>query len=301
MRRLEAGRKPERKTKDSMPPARDSMDNFKLESDRIIGERLVIVKRKINNGDFASAKKNIGKIFDIEPKNKYAISMLAKLYLKMGDIEKAEEVFHENKSRNNNYLYNAMIVGYGKTKKHEKAKEVFAEAVDKGIADVYSYNSMIDMYCDELELEKVMKLFNEAVELELANSYTYNRTIYTCARVIEEMPRDDRSKIDEIIKEAEQVFDKADEAGVVNGHTYTSLLAVYSNIRNKGACMELLFEAIRKRLDTPSAYKKVLYACGRIGDTRGVKYVYRLAKKNRMATKELKDRADRFVSYQEEK
>ena len=58
MRRVGADRR-----RDSMPPERDSLDVFKPEPEGIVIPKIISrVKRKIKNGDFTSAKKNLGKI-----------------------------------------------------------------------------------------------------------------------------------------------------------------------------------------------------------------------------------------------
>lgn len=298
MRQFGAKGKPERRTRESIPPLRDSLNGFKPDPDETTSYEVILlrVKRKIENGDFASAKKNLGKILESDPKNRYAITMLARLYFKIGDIEKAEETFNENKASNNIFLYNTMLVGYGKAEEDEKAEEVFREVVGKGIADVYSYNSMIDMHGHRFELEEVRELFNEAVELGIANPYTYNRMIYTCARVVEIVEKMHKK---EIVEEARLAFDRAVEEGLANEHTYTSMLGVYSNVGKSRLGMELLRKAIEKGFDTPIAYKKVFYAYVRVKDNKGAESVYLLAKKNGKGAEELKKRLDRFMSYQE--
>lgn len=278
MRRVGADRR-----RDSMPPERDSLDVFKPEPEGIVIPKIISrVKRKIKNGDFTSAKKNLGKILDAEPKNMYALVLLSKVYFKTGEIEKAEEVFCENKVTGNIFLYNVMITGHGKIKNRERAEEIFNEAVDKGIVDSYSYNIWIDMHCEELEIDTVRKLFHEAVEIGIANAYTYNRMIYCCARIVELELKE------EIVEEARRVFDKAVEIGIANGYTYTAMMGVYSNIGDAKKGMEILEMAIRAGVDNPGTYKKALYACGNARDMRGVEEVCALADENRKLTLEVR-------------
>jgi len=284
MRRLEAKGGPERKTKDSMPPARDSMNGFKPEPDNPHFGKVNRAKEKMQGGRLGSAKKDLEEVLEADPKNSYAISSLMTLYFKIKDIKSAEKLYNENKGTDNVFIHNPMIVGYGKIREVEKAEKIFFEIVNMGIADVYSCNSMMDIYHRHWMNGEAIAIFNIIEELGIATNFSYNTRIYICSKTNE-------------IEEAEKLFDKVIEMKMANSYTYTSMISVYLNARMPDKAENTLHKAIESECDTPVTYKKVIYAYGLNGDKANVKKIHCMAQENGKATAEVENSMLKFTDY----
>lgn len=283
MRRLEAERKPERKPRDSMPPARDSINGFKPEPDNPHFGKVIKAKEKMKEGRFASAKKDLEEVLEAEPKNSHAISSLMTLYFKIKNIKGAEKLYDENRETDNIFIHNSMIVGYGKIGEVEKAEKIFFEIVNMGIADVYSCNSMMDIYHRHWVLDKAIEIFNIIEELGIATNFSYNTRIYICSKTRE-------------VEEAEKLFYKVIEIGMANSYTYTSMISVYLNARMSDKAENTLHKAIERKCDTPITYKKVICAYGNDGDAASVRRIYRMAMENGKETAEVENAMLKFTN-----
>ncbi|XP_071707103.1 pentatricopeptide repeat-containing protein At3g22670, mitochondrial [Rutidosis leptorrhynchoides] len=157
--------------------------------------------------------------FGIE-KDVFALNVLIDSLVKEKNVERANDVFHEYKDEIclNSSTFNALIHGWAKCRKVDRALSIIEEMKEYGICpDVVTYTSIIEAYCSEKDFRKVDELIEEMERKGCPpNIVTYTIVMHARGKVKE---------IDEALK----VYEKIKASGCVPDTSfYSSLIYILS-------------------------------------------------------------------------